>query len=286
MWECQCDCGNMEIIYVSTTDLRQGRKSSCGCGRKRKKQPAHNRKDLTNQKFGKLTALYPIEGTSPLKWHCICDCGQEVDRYASSLSQGKTFSCGCYLNEIKKDIIGEKFGKLTVIKRVDNYISPKGQNQIMYECQCDCGNITIVASSSLKSGATQSCGCIRSKGEEILEKILIELNIKYQREYRFVDCKDKKSLPFDFAIFNDNEEILFLIELNGKQHYEPRFGNSPQESQDNLIYTQNHDNIKMKYCQENNIDLLIIHYSEIPNIKNIIIQRLKIYEKYKSNVTD
>ena len=54
------------------------------------------------------------------------------------------------------DLTGKRFGRLTVIKRIDN----NKFNQIRYLCQCDCGNKTIVIGCNLKSGHTQSCGCI------------------------------------------------------------------------------------------------------------------------------
>jgi hypothetical protein len=61
-----------------------------------------------------------------------------------------------------KDLSGQRFGKLVVVKRVGNYISPKGAKTPTWLCQCDCGNTTIVQRTSLKSGSISSCGCMRS----------------------------------------------------------------------------------------------------------------------------
>ena len=57
------------------------------------------------------------------------------------------------------DLTGQRFGRLTVIKRAENYISPKGQHQTQWLCKCDCGNETIVLGCSLKKKAVISCGC-------------------------------------------------------------------------------------------------------------------------------
>lgn len=277
LWECKCDCGNDEIIYATTGNLTQGNKTSCGCAKLKQIQELGRKsaKDLTNQKFGKLTALYRLENVSPPMWHCLCDCGNEIDVKSIELTSHNTISCGCKRKDLRKNLIGQKFGKLTVIERSDNYISPKGQSQVMYICKCDCGREIEVASSSLQQGFTNSCGCLRSMGESLIDKYLTELNINFQREYIFKDCKDKRPLPFDFVIFDTNNKIKLLIEVNGKQHYEPSFYKEEDDAIALLEYTQKHDLIKQEYCKNNNYDLLIIPYWELNNFKSIINERLK-----------
>lgn len=55
-----------------------------------------NSKDITNQNFGRLTAIEPVEGTpGGIKWRCICSCGNEHITTAGSLRKGATKSCGC-----------------------------------------------------------------------------------------------------------------------------------------------------------------------------------------------
>lgn len=53
------------------------------------------------------------------------------------------------------DLIGQRFGRLIIIKRMDN--DKWGGSKWL--CQCDCGQKTIVTSSHLKSSGTKSCGC-------------------------------------------------------------------------------------------------------------------------------
>lgn len=60
-----------------------------------------------------------------------------------------------------QDLTGRKFGKLTVLRRANDYVSPKGKKSPMWLCRCECGVIKSVAPSSLKSGGTKSCGCSR-----------------------------------------------------------------------------------------------------------------------------
>lgn len=60
-----------------------------------------------------------------------------------------------------KDLTGQRFGRLVVVKRSDNdYISPKGRHVVVWECICDCGNRITTNGDSLKQGRTKSCGCL------------------------------------------------------------------------------------------------------------------------------
>lgn len=56
-------------------------------------------------------------------------------------------------------LVGQRFGRLTVICRGDDYVSPNGERSIRWLCKCDCGNEKSVDPRSLKSGFTTSCGC-------------------------------------------------------------------------------------------------------------------------------
>lgn len=59
------------------------------------------------------------------------------------------------------DITNQRFGKLTVIKRVENSISKSGYQAARWLCKCDCGNEIVVRGNSIRSGHVTSCGCLR-----------------------------------------------------------------------------------------------------------------------------
>lgn len=67
----------------------------------------------------------------------------------------------------ESDIIGKKFGKLTVLslshKKQLYKNGNKDGNSLYYYCKCDCGNNKIVLKSRLKNGKTKSCGCLRKE---------------------------------------------------------------------------------------------------------------------------
>ena len=62
-----------------------------------------------------------------------------------------------------QDLTGNKYGRLTVLGRTDDYISHNGRKHPQWLCKCDCGNQAVVGSQELKSGNTKSCGCIRNE---------------------------------------------------------------------------------------------------------------------------
>jgi len=50
--------------------------------------------------------------------------------------------------------------RVTVIKRVDDYVGSTGIREPQWECLCDCGNIFTATSNAIRSGQTRSCGCL------------------------------------------------------------------------------------------------------------------------------
>ncbi len=58
------------------------------------------------------------------------------------------------------DRTGRKYGRLTVLGRVEDYVSPAGHRQRRWLVQCECGSpAKAVMGSNLQSGVTRSCGC-------------------------------------------------------------------------------------------------------------------------------
>ena len=147
-WLCKCDCGNE--TKVRARNLKNGKTKSCG----------HCNDIKPCDKFGKLTVIERCEnyitqkGLSAKQYFCECECGNKVKIRGSNLKSGSYKSCG-HCNNINP---GDRFGSLTVIKRCEDYVAPKGQHYIRWVCKCDCGNETKVVISKLKNGNTRSCG--------------------------------------------------------------------------------------------------------------------------------
>lgn len=56
------------------------------------------------------------------------------------------------------DRSGQRFGMLTILKRVEDYVSPQGRHHVQYECECDCGNHKVYTVDALRRGKAKSCG--------------------------------------------------------------------------------------------------------------------------------
>ena len=167
------------------------------------------------------------------------------------------------------DLTNQYFGKLKVKER--DLSKPIGKENFAYWlCECECGNIVSVRGDHLRDNTTQSCGCINSKGEFLIRQILDQLKIKYKQQYIFSDLKVKKSLRFDFAIFDDNNNIKCLIEYQGQQHFQPYHFDTDERFQKRLEY----DRIKREYCKENNIKLIEISYIDYEKINKEYILKL------------
>lgn len=94
--------------------------------------------------------------------------------------------------------------------------------------------------------------CSGSSGEVLVQKYLEDKNIKYVVQKTYTDCKNQKKLRFDFYL----PDYDILIEFDGTQHFEPKFGEQA------FLLTQQNDQIKNDYCLTNNIPLIRIKYSD------------------------
>lgn len=142
------------------------------------------------------------------------------------------------------DLTGKRFGKLTVLER-----APKQHYKgVHWICQCECGNTAIVSSSDLKSGSTNSCGCLRKERMSEYNKInrtkhgkshLKIYDVWYGMIKRCTNA-DNKDYPryggrgvkvfdewlnfesfYEWSMSNGYKEDLELDRINNDGNYEP-----------------------------------------------------------------
>lgn len=98
-----------------------------------------------------------------------------------------------------------------------------------------------------------------SRAEIKISQILSHAGINFKEQYSFPDLigQGGHALRFDFAIFDDNDELEFLLEYQGIQHYKPKdkFG-----GMSGLRKQQYYDMQKREYCKKHGIKLVLIPY--------------------------
>lgn len=130
-----------------------------------------------------------------------------------------------------------------------------------------CGNIyTVTPGHFLNTGCRCTFCGQKSRGERYSSEILTEMSINFSKEYRFKDLyNDEKTnrLEFDFAVFNKNDKLLFLVEYQGPQHERPViYGNITTEEAEKRFKKQlRNDFLKKEFCQKYNIPLFFIQYT-------------------------
>lgn len=274
-WLCRCKCG--KEIVVTQNALISGTTKSCGCIVH--ESGISRRTDLTGNRYNRLVVecLDHIHvtpsGQRKLYWKCICDCRKIVIVSSGSLKNGYVQSCGCLKSEsiakrLRADLTGMLFGFLVAEK--DTGKSDNGRHAI-WLCRCTlCGNYKEVPSNLLIDGKTTSCGCLgSSSGELLIENLLKIVKYNYIREFSFDDLigPNGGQLRFDFAILNNENTLVALIEYQGEQHYINKSGGF------GTLQREITDPMKRDYCKKHNIPLYEITYND--NINNSLSKILK-----------
>ena len=260
VWKCLCDCGN--ITYVTTRELRSNNTKSCGClndDRRKERIIKYNQINDPYFKGQHINELILLEKTrmkqnNSTVWKCQCSCGDIC--YISTSNLKDQINCGNYTKHQKKkyykDITNQRFGKLIALKPTEERL----HNVVVWKCRCDCGNICYKPSSWLIDGSIQSCGCLKSKGEELITYLLQLNNINFECQKKFDTCRSSNNSYYYFDFFINNK---YLIEYDGIQHFK-------QTGWEQLKDIQQRDLEKNQWCKNNNIPLIRIPYTRLPQL--------------------
>lgn len=254
----------------------------------KKTVPGHPQtEDLSNKTFNNWLILNLDEEKTKQNqqatWVCECLlCHKKYSVLGINITRGLSKQCiACslsqsYYNKIInpypgypgiEDLRGQKFNQLTVIdldkEKTEQHKSNNSYCYWIVQCDCESKPFSIVGH---RLGETLSCGCLNSRGEYLIGKILTENNIFYEKEKTFDNCfliDEKHPSRFDFYVNNK-----YIIEYDGFQHFS--YDISGWNTYENYIKTKKRDKIKNEYCIKNNIPLIRIPY----NIKEIKIEDL------------
>lgn len=135
-----------------------------------------------------------------------------------------------------------------------------------------CGEMYMVSPGEFLQGVRCPI-CRESKGEKRVKDFLKSLGVYFIEEVSFEGFVGRNNVPYkyDFCL-KDIEGEPYLIEYDGEQHYKsnPYFG-----GEDGLIGRQINDEIKNKYAEDNNIELLRIPYWDYDNIEKVLNEFIK-----------
>lgn len=157
------------------------------------------KRDLTGEMFGRWKVICQAEdhisssGKHEVAWLCECTCEEHTRKVVlqRSLIYELSKSCGCLNKEVVSnmffnDLSGQKFGRLTVVKRVEDLITKNGNKFTRWLCKCECGNEIVVLGSALTrvERPTKSCGCLQKDiSSEIIKNQYDDSNDEYTIGY-------------------------------------------------------------------------------------------------------
>ena len=226
--------------------------------------------DLTGKDFGYWHVIKrgTNDSQGAARWVCQCTaCGTIKEVRGSHLRGGRSTNCGCIrMEKMRQATIkheeGKIYGYLKVIRMATDEEKPRhDRTGIYWNCEClKCGRKNIIVFGDyLRKGETTSCGCVQSRNESKIADMLNTANISFKQQYTFEDLtstgRNCDRLPFDFAIFN-NENLIYLIEYDGQQHFNKKHA----WKEDGFETTRKNDLAKNNYCFEHNIPLIRIPY--------------------------
>lgn len=258
------------------------RKGCITCNKEvRRLQPFVNIKKLNDNRFIFLSPYLNSSEKLRVKERM---CGHEYDLSPRSLKgvyNRKCLVCNKslftvnnfkeYLSTFKDDYYAEGYELLeSKLEKVTSLTKLKLKH-------INCENIITMTHSQFFKAHNRCKYCnnvTNSRTAAIVEAILKINSSKYTKEFKFDDCKNKRSLPFDFKV-DCEDDAFILIEVDGKQHYskKDRFYNSQ---------TIENDKIKNKYCKVNGIRLYrlkVDDYKTIDSVYNHLSKYLPIDTK-------
>ena len=272
--EIKCQCGN--IFKTTFTRFRQLDKSCCNDCSKHNYSLDFVKKYISSFGCILIDDNY-VNGNQKL--NLICDCGENFETTFNKFKNRNKTKCN-------KCSIGRKNNTYLTIEEVIDYLESKSlvlmsdyhNSSSKIKLLCTCGDIFETNFNKVRNSNKIRCNkCTKSMSKiEILTKeYLIKHNILFKSQYIFDDLKTRYNvyLRFDFAIFDKDNNLKLLLELDGQQHFKPidRFGGEKQ-----LEINQNNDNRKNNYCQTNNIKLFRIPYWKFNKINEELTEILKI----------
>ena len=245
-------CGNTYDVLPSNF-LRGNRCPYCYRASKQKTN-SQFKQEIKNLVGDDYTFLDPYQGNYTKLRVKHNKCGNIYKVKPNSFLQGRRCP-KCFGNDKKADNLFKKEVSNLVgddYTFLDSYVNNHTKIRVKHN---ECGHVYYVAPTEFISHNTRCPYCNIPKGEDLINKILISLDIKHEYQKTFNDLRDTQLLSYDFYIPDQN----ILIEYQGQQHYEPvdYFG-----GKDKFKIQQKHDKLKSDYAKNHGYTLIAVPYTE------------------------
>jgi uncharacterized protein YozE (UPF0346 family) len=197
-------------------------------------------------------------------------CNENIEISYQYLASGRGCKCQLSITRWTKEIFIEESKKLhgDCYELISDFINLDTKVTLKHK---DCGFIWKCSPKKHIYSLTGCPLCKSSKGEKIIKMYLDNSKIINICQKSFKDCIYIRPLPFDFYLPGYN----ICIEYDGEHHFKPIANWGGEES---FKLQKIKDNIKTKYCEENNIKLYRISYfDDINECINSIINKINIH---------
>lgn len=288
-------CGREKALTEFSPDkrARDGRQSACrtcGNARKRKRLEAHNpaaRKSVrwTTETFahavavrtdGEYTLISDYLGalTHVGILHTFCSNTYTVTpnnflnggRCPHCATESKRKTAAQYREEVNA-LVGDEYSVVGEYHSARAYVAMRHNT---------CGSSYLVCPNNFLTG--KRCPhCVESRGEAAVRAYLSEQEYTFTSQYRLNDCRNDRTLPFDFAIHIEGLDVL--VEYDGEQHFHPVdfAGKGELWARQQFLDVKRRDRIKTSYCVTHGIPLIRISYVDFDRIDEILCESLAKY---------
>lgn len=279
----RCLCNIDGTIWYSNVNRLISAKSGCPtCGKNlnslnRTKKLDKFKREIYEKYGNTIKLISPYKGARE-KVTCNCTLHNfDFEITASRLVNNCTTPCPiCRSENTSKRCVMTNEEFLKRLKEINPNIIPLEKyinNGMKIKCKCSTHDyIWYVTPNKLLTRRTGCPKCCSYNNENIICSLLDKWGYNYVLQHKYNDCRDKYPLPFDIYLpdFNLN------IEYDGEQHYYPipRGTKSKEEAQRVYEITCKHDQIKTRYCKNNNIGLIRIPYWEKDNIEYFLFDEM------------
>lgn len=263
----RCNLCNWSEKVKATNLLNSNYGSRCPTHGKRQFDSSSFQKAVNQMQDGQYTLLSEYTGfKDKVKIKCN-KCGKELCIWPNSLLRVRIGKNCKHEKSSRRSLLDfERASKR--LSRISNgeikLVHFSGMKYVaIFEC-CKCKNIWKTHANNVFNRLDGCPVCSSSKGEKAVTEYLKKNKISFKPQFTFPNCKDKRTLPFDFAVFNRDGSLNSLIEYQGCQHFFDLFQYKKKGpfNKESVLSTQKHDAMKLSFCQEHGIKLIRINHPQ------------------------